>query len=55
MQRKRLQKEENKFKMANTKFKNKESDALRIQYFKKEFRQKLAMIIGSEVEVNPKE
>lgn len=55
MAQKRQEKETMNLKLANKTFKNKESDALRILYFKKEFRQKLSMIQGSETEANPKE
>jgi hypothetical protein len=47
--------EELKNRQANSKFQNKESDVLRIQAFKREFRIRLSQIIGSEDEIDPKE
>lgn len=47
--------ENEKSRLANSTFKNKESDALRIQAFKREFRIRLSQILGSEEEINPKE
>lgn len=47
--------EEQLARQANSKFKNKESDALRISAFKREFRIRLSQILGSEVEIDPKE
>ena len=41
--------------MANTKFKNKESDALRINKFKKEFTIKMNEVVGGDGSIRPRE
>ena len=48
LEERKMNKQQENLKLANSKFKNKESDVLRISYFKKEFRQRLTAIIGGD-------